>query len=44
VHSELGWENLKKGDYLEDNFVDGMIILKWMWDLGLSDLVQDILF
>ena len=28
MHSGLGWGNLKKRDYLEDNVEDGMIILK----------------
>ena len=35
MHTGFEWENLKKGEYLEDLCVDGKIILKWIlekWD------------
>jgi len=28
------WNNLRKGDHLEDTGVDGRIILRWMLDVG----------
>jgi hypothetical protein len=30
VHTGFWWENLRKGDHLEDLVTDGRIILKWI--------------
>jgi hypothetical protein len=40
------WENLREGDHLKDQGVDGRIILKWIfekWDGGMEwiDLAED---
>jgi hypothetical protein len=31
VHTEFWWGNLKKGVHLEDQGVDGKIILRWVF-------------
>ena len=46
MHLWLWWENLRKGDNLEDRGVDGRIILKgssrvWMGESDWIDLAQD---
>jgi hypothetical protein len=32
VHRMVWWENLREGDHLEDSGVDGITILKWMFE------------
>jgi hypothetical protein len=32
VHTGFEWRNLREGDHLEDPAVDGMIILKWIFE------------
>jgi hypothetical protein len=38
VHTEFWWRDLREGDHLEDQGVDGTIILEWTvkkWDGGM---------
>jgi hypothetical protein len=46
VHRGFWWGSLRDGSHLEDPDVDGMIILKWIfnkWDRGMEwiDMAQD---
>ena len=37
MHAEFWWGNLRERDHLEDQGIDGRLILKWIfrkWDLG----------
>jgi hypothetical protein len=38
MHTGFWWGNLREGDHLGDQGVDGMIILKWIlkWDGGMN--------
>jgi hypothetical protein len=43
VHTGFWWEDLRKGDHLEDSVVNGNIILKWIfkkWDGGAMDWID----
>jgi hypothetical protein len=46
VHIAVWWGNLRETDHLEDQGVDGRIILSWIfrkWDVGMdwTDLAVD---
>jgi hypothetical protein len=46
VHTGFWWEHLRERDHVEDQDIDGSIILKWIiykWDGGMDwvDLAQD---
>jgi hypothetical protein len=46
AHTGFWWGNLRERNYLEDQGVDGRIILKWIFrkwegDMDWIDLVQD---
>jgi hypothetical protein len=46
VHTGVWYENLRKREYLEDQGVDGTIILKWIfykydWSVDWIGLVQE---
>jgi hypothetical protein len=36
VHTEFLWENLLERDHLEDLGIDGRIILKWIFKIGMG--------
>jgi len=41
-HRGYWWENLKEGDWLEDQGIDGGIILIWILKYGLGGRGQDL--
>jgi hypothetical protein len=43
VHTGFWWRDLREGDHLGDERIDGRIILKWMfkkWDGGMNWIVM----
>jgi hypothetical protein len=41
VHTGFWWGNLSEGDHLEDQDVDGKIMLKWDLGMGWINMAQD---